>query len=233
MLARSQRILLPASNNAESQAPGNVRVVIHVDDAGLRKLAERLAGGLTSAEIAFSPENAEPGQRSNRNGWPDSPNRHARPGRDITVRRVIVGAAVDATGMVNAVMSGAWAVIPANAETLESCLCTVVEEVAAGICPLMREIAARPPAASLLFSRLAAAKGSPERKNLPSPLTAMEAEILLRISHGHTSRRIADDMGFQLQTVKNKVTAILNKTGARTRGQAAAVAQANGWIGVR
>jgi DNA-binding NarL/FixJ family response regulator len=105
------------------------------------------------------------------------------------------------------------------------------EEIADGRCPILRQIADDPLAASLLLSKLATVKAAPEQKQLPNPLTALEADILSRISRGNTSRRIAEDMGFQLQTVKNKVTAILSKTGAHTRGQAAAVAQANGWIG--
>jgi DNA-binding NarL/FixJ family response regulator len=208
-----------------------VRVLIEVHDPALREDAQRLVSRLKGINIGFVPDVLVPGlvEQEQRSEWQGLTAR-GRAARDVAVRRAVIGAASDAHALVNAALAGAWALVPADSASVKSSLSRVVEEIADGRCPILRQISDDPVASSLLLSKLAAARAVPEQRQIPNPLSPLEADILSRISSGHTSGRIAEDMGFHLQTVKNKVTAILSKTGAHTRGQAAAVAQANGWI---
>ena len=70
------------------------------------------------------------------------------------------------------------------------------------------------------FARLAPA--SPESKNeLIEPLSEREIEILKLVSQGLTNKEIAAKLYLAEGTVKNYVTSILQKIGARDRTQAA------------
>ncbi len=64
----------------------------------------------------------------------------------------------------------------------------------------------------------------------PSPLTAREAEILQLALDGSPVAVIAARAHLSLGTTRNHLSAAIGKTGASTRGEAAQVAQANGWI---
>ncbi len=70
------------------------------------------------------------------------------------------------------------------------------------------------------FARLKPA--SPETtESLPEPLSLREIEILKVLAQGHTNKEIADQLHLAEGTVKNYVTSILQKIGARDRTQAA------------
>lgn len=70
------------------------------------------------------------------------------------------------------------------------------------------------------FARLKPA--SPETaESLPEPLSEREIEILKVLAQGHTNKEIADHLHLAEGTVKNYVTSILQKIGARDRTQAA------------
>jgi len=70
------------------------------------------------------------------------------------------------------------------------------------------------------FARLKPA--SPETPDsLPEPLSEREIEILKVLAQGHTNKEIADHLHLAEGTVKNYVTSILHKIGARDRTQAA------------
>ena len=70
------------------------------------------------------------------------------------------------------------------------------------------------------FARLAPA-ARPAEDSLPEPLSEREREILQLLAHGLTNREIADRLSLAEGTVKNYVTNILQKIGARDRTQAA------------
>jgi DNA-binding NarL/FixJ family response regulator len=65
---------------------------------------------------------------------------------------------------------------------------------------------------------------------LPEPLTHRELEILRLIASGLTNRQIAERLYLAEGTVKNAVTAVLDKLGARDRTQAAIRARELGLI---
>jgi two-component system response regulator DesR len=64
----------------------------------------------------------------------------------------------------------------------------------------------------------------------PSPLTAREAEILLLALDGSPVAVIAARAHLSVGTVRNHLSAVIGKTGASTRAEAARLAQSNGWI---
>ena len=57
--------------------------------------------------------------------------------------------------------------------------------------------------------------------SLPEPLSTREIEILKVLAQGHTNKEIAEHLHLAEGTVKNYVTSILQKIGARDRTQAA------------
>ncbi len=66
-----------------------------------------------------------------------------------------------------------------------------------------------------------------------SPLSAREMEILRMVVAGMSNKEIAYRLGISHQTVKNHITAILNKLGVADRTQAAVYALRRGWVPLR
>lgn len=80
-----------------------------------------------------------------------------------------------------------------------------------------------PSVARKVVSEFARLKPAPEdaAETLPDPLSEREIEILQVLAQGHTNKEIADQLYLAEGTVKNYVTSILQKIGARDRTQAA------------
>ena len=70
------------------------------------------------------------------------------------------------------------------------------------------------------FARLKPASPA-TTESLPEPLSVREIEILQVLAQGHTNKEIAEHLHLAEGTVKNYVTSILQKIGARDRTQAA------------
>jgi two-component system response regulator DesR len=64
----------------------------------------------------------------------------------------------------------------------------------------------------------------------PSPLTARETEILLLALDGSPVAQIARRAHLSAGTVRNHLSSAIGKTGGATRGEAARIAQENGWL---
>jgi DNA-binding NarL/FixJ family response regulator len=125
-----------------------------------------------------------------------------------------------------------------------SSLSVVIRRVHLGECPILAEIAKHANAAEPLLSVLGEMNGNgasvsasgaaghiaPERPAIPNPLSKQESTIIAGVAIGAGSGEIAKRMGLKEQTVRNYVTEILRKLGARTRAQAAVIAAQNGWI---
>jgi DNA-binding NarL/FixJ family response regulator len=79
------------------------------------------------------------------------------------------------------------------------------------------------------FSRLAP-PSRPVEESLADPLSQREVEILQLVARGLTNREIALQLSLAPGTVKNYVTSILSKIGARDRTQAALRAKELGLI---
>ena len=63
-----------------------------------------------------------------------------------------------------------------------------------------------------------------------SPLSPREMEILQHVTHGRSNKEIAYELGISHQTVKNHMTAILQKLDVEDRTQAAVYALRHGWV---
>ncbi len=79
------------------------------------------------------------------------------------------------------------------------------------------------------FARLKPASQD-SAESLPDPLSEREIEILKVLAQGHTNKEIADQLYLAEGTVKNYVTSILQKIGARDRTQAAIRARELGFL---
>jgi two-component system, NarL family, response regulator DesR len=64
----------------------------------------------------------------------------------------------------------------------------------------------------------------------PSPLTLREREVLAESSDGGTIADIARSLHLSEGTVRNHLSAAIGKTGARTRAEAARLAEERGWL---
>jgi DNA-binding NarL/FixJ family response regulator len=63
-----------------------------------------------------------------------------------------------------------------------------------------------------------------------TPLSRREMEVLVCLARGLSNKEIAVTLGISHQTVKNHVTAILDKLGVEDRTQAALFALQQGWV---
>jgi DNA-binding NarL/FixJ family response regulator len=62
---------------------------------------------------------------------------------------------------------------------------------------------------------------APATRQHPAGLTARQAEVLERLSHGLTNAQIADELVLSVRTVDHHVAAVLQKLGVPTRQEAA------------
>ncbi len=72
---------------------------------------------------------------------------------------------------------------------------------------------------------------SPVEGGAPQELTEREVEVLRLVAHGYTNRQIADALFLAEGTVKNHLSAILTKLGARDRTNAVLRALHDGLLG--
>ena len=150
-------------------------------------------------------------------------------GGPTAARRVALRSMPSGQALADAVRQGVWAIVDPSSEDFDSQLIDSVKRTIAGRCPAL-ELAAFDEKASSAIMATITARAQKQRSVSENPLSKTEVEILARIARGQTSRDIAGDLGFHIQTVKNRVTIILNKTNANSRSHAAAIAQSNGWI---
>lgn len=98
--------------------------------------------------------------------------------------------------------------------SLES-LISAIESVAAG------ETMIQPGITESLLRGLAAGTGSPQHKSaLTEALTPRETEVIRLMAGGYSNREIADALSKSEGTIKNQVSSILAKLGARDRTRA-------------
>jgi two-component system response regulator DesR len=64
----------------------------------------------------------------------------------------------------------------------------------------------------------------------PNPLNRRECEILRVAAEGRTSAEIANELHLSVGTVRNYLSSIMHKTGARTRLEAFRIASGAGWL---
>ncbi len=80
------------------------------------------------------------------------------------------------------------------------------------------------------FRELAVEEEEGEEKDLYSPLSSREVEILDYIARGNSNKEIAKSLKISDQTVKNHITSILKKLSVNDRTAAVVHALRHGWI---
>ncbi len=80
------------------------------------------------------------------------------------------------------------------------------------------------------FRELTVEEEDPQTKDLYSPLSSREVEILDYIARGNSNKEIAKSLKISDQTVKNHITSILKKLSVNDRTAAVVHALRHGWI---
>ena len=154
------------------------------------------------------------------------------PSGDTDVPGVFIGPGIVEDSLLDALCHGISAIVSPGVDrkTLED----VLTRVAGGECMLLGDIGRSRTAAKLLVGRLkqnGSDTGRAESNDRANPFSERERQIMTGIAKGHSSPVIAGELSLSVQTVKNYVTGILTKTGARNRAHAVAVATDKGWLG--
>ena len=152
-------------------------------------------------------------------------------GEESVIPGVIVGLGIREELLLDALCNGVSACLPPNIDrkTLED----VLMRVAGGECMLLGDIGRSKMAAKRLVTKLrqnGSANGRANPATAANPFTERERQIITGIAEGLSSPVIAGELRLSVQTVKNYVTGILTKTGARNRAHAVAVATDRGWL---
>lgn len=196
-------------------------VVVEVPDEHMSRHARRLIGRRAGVRVVISGES---------NGRGNFGQNDSEAPRKILV---LDDAHHTPSELLNLLHDGVWAVLPAEASDFDARLRDCVDRVRAGSSPLLTGLAEDRGEVDAFLQALrqrVSQRRERSRSGPENPLSERETQILQRISQGVTSAEIASEMGFQLQTVKNKVTTILTKTHARSRTHAVTIALGNGWI---
>jgi DNA-binding NarL/FixJ family response regulator len=107
---------------------------------------------------------------------------------------------------------------------------TVIETLA-GELPIHRDIAERPYLLTGLIAEFQRqSRGTIDVETTACPLTSRELNILSLVADGNANKEIADLLFISERTVKNHMTNILAKLGARDRAHAVRFGIENSWI---
>lgn len=223
----SQPFLIPPKPEDVPASLPLIRLHISIEDAELRAAVHAIFDGKDQFEVVTGPVSFSAGARVRVSHLSDN-DCGALPIDGTPI--VLIGSDMEDETVLAAVRAGAWALVCERSSGEE--LTAAVREAANGECPILRHISGRRGAAAALIEQVALPSPEPieERESEPSPLTDNETEILRRVADGHNTRRIAADLGFQEQTIKNRITGIFNKLGPRSRAGAVAEAQRQGWL---
>ena len=143
---------------------------------------------------------------------------------------VLVAETVDEAALMIGIRAGAGAVVPASID--EHLLAVTAIRVSRGESLLSRDVMENTALAQQLFAMLRAGtvEVTPNQSDaLFDRLTAREIAVLDGVVHGMTNREIADCLFVTEQTIKNQMTVVLRKLGAKDRGQAIELASTSGW----
>jgi len=107
---------------------------------------------------------------------------------------------------------------------------TVIETLA-GELPIHRDVAERPYLLTGLLTEFQRqSRGTVEVESAECPLTGRELNILSLVADGNANKQIAELLFISERTVKNHMTNILSKLGARDRAHAVRFGIQNSWI---
>jgi DNA-binding NarL/FixJ family response regulator len=111
-------------------------------------------------------------------------------------------------------------------------LCEIVKSVAKGERPISESINNRPGVAAQILSQFNELSQHQAVKELISPLTSREIEIINYMAQGYANKQIAAKLSISEQTIKNHVTSILGKLDANARTEAVVKAIQKGLISI-
>lgn len=109
-------------------------------------------------------------------------------------------------------------------------LCNIVKRVAKGEQPIKESMNNRPKLAAQILDQFNELSRQQEVKELISPLTSREIEIVNYVAQGYANKQIAAKLNISEQTIKNHVTSILGKLDANARTEAVVKAIKKGLI---
>ncbi|MCX7683409.1 MAG: response regulator transcription factor [Anaerolineae bacterium] len=138
------------------------------------------------------------------------------------VRVVVLTVSEDEQDLVTAVRYGADGYL--LKDILPEALFQHLRGLAAGEAPISQKMTVK------LFRQLAQRSQPIVQPAAAAVLSARECEVLALVVEGCSNRRIAEELGIALNTVKNHIRSILSKLGVRNRAQAAAYAITHGLI---
>ena len=111
-------------------------------------------------------------------------------------------------------------------------LCDMVRRVARGEQPINDSLDNRPKVAARILHQFQEFSQQQEVKDLISPITSREIEIVNYMAQGYANKQIAAKLKISEQTIKNHVTSILSKLGANARTEAVVKAIKRGLISI-
>jgi len=157
----------------------------------------------------------------------------ARQMRHITPRVAIImlTPSEDEERLFQSIKVGAAAYYTRNITTEE--LVEAVRKVSVGEYLINDDVLSKPQLASRVlksFRELAVEEETSSTKDLYSPLSSREVEILDYIARGNSNKEIAKSLKISDQTVKNHITSILKKLSVNDRTAAVVHALRHGWI---
>jgi DNA-binding NarL/FixJ family response regulator len=109
-------------------------------------------------------------------------------------------------------------------------LCNMVRRVARGEQPISDSLNNRPKVAAQILHQFHEFSQEQDVKELISPLTSREIEIVNYMAQGYANKQIAAELNISEQTIKNHVTSILSKLDANARTEAVVTAIKKGLI---
>ncbi len=119
-----------------------------------------------------------------------------------------------------------------NKEITADQLVNTIRRVARGEHPINESLTNRPNVANQVLQQFQELSWRSEAKDLISPLTPREIEILNYIAQGFLNKQIATKLDISEQTIKNHVTSILRKLNANARTEAVVIAIKQGLISI-
>ena len=143
---------------------------------------------------------------------------------------LFIGVERSSETMMEAVYAGAYAYVTTsiNAQELEETICSLVEQPGS---PLLKQLASRKDTVVQVLRELSEKRDAGVRfHQTVNRLTDNEMAILQLVAQGETSKDIGKLVGLGEQTIKNYLVKIFEKTNARNRAHAVAIAAQNGWL---
>jgi DNA-binding NarL/FixJ family response regulator len=228
--ASTQPLLIPLNEDPVNHRVAQVAVHIAISDSRL----EIAINNLLARSARFSVVKSSIGYNTVSDvriidQFPD-PIRYQEFDETLQPKLLFIGVERSSKTMMKAVYAGACAYVTTsiNAQELEETICSLVEQPGS---PLLKQLASRKDTAVQVLRELSEKRDDRVRfHQTVNRLTDNEMAILQLVAQGETSKDIGKLVGLGEQTIKNYLVKIFEKTNARNRAHAVAIAAQNGWL---